>query len=131
MYQKWIGVGNIGREGELRYTPQGIAVYNFSLAVNSGWGNAKTTMWTKVTVWGKLAESISPYLLKGKQVLIEGELQVDPETGGPRTWVGGDGSTRASFEVTAREVRLLGGKAEKEAESYDKGELVEDNDIPF
>jgi single-strand DNA-binding protein len=114
-------IGFIGRSAELRYVPQGTAVADFSVAANSGYGDKKTTAWFKVTVWGKLAESLSPYLLKGKQVCVRGELQVDSETGGPRVWTDNNGNARASFEMTAREIELLGGgKESAEEESQDE-----------
>jgi single-strand DNA-binding protein len=128
MYQKVTLAGYIGSSAELRYTPQGTPVSNFSVAADSGWGDSKVTTWFRVTIWGKLAESLSQYLTKGKLVLVEGELKPDPETGGPRTWTGSDGVTKASFEVTAREVRLLGGKAE----SGEEPEATETGDeLPF
>lgn len=131
MWSKIIAVGHIGKSAELRFTPQGTPVCDFSLASNSGWGDSKTTTWFRVTIWNKLAESLVPYLLKGKQVLIEGELQVDPETGGPRLWVSSDGEAKASFEVTAREVRLLGGKTTEDSKVESNEEPEEDSEIPF
>ena len=126
MFQKITVVGYIGRDFELRFTPQGRAVGEFSLAANTGFGTSKTTAWFRITIWGKLAESLSQYLLKGKQVLVVGELQPDPETGGPRIWTDTNGVARSSFEVTAREIRLLGGKTESSEE-----EPEEESDMPF
>ena len=127
MFQKVTLVGHIGKSAEMRYTPQGTAVSDFSVAANSGYGDSKTTAWFRVTVWGKLAESLSPYLLKGKQVLVEGKLQVDPETSGPRIWTDSNGVAKASFEVTAREITLLGGGSKL----HDEKPEEEDSDIPF
>ena len=129
-WHKHIIVGRLGRDAELRFTPQGKAVANFSLASDTGWGEYKTTMWTRVSVWGNQAESLTPYLVKGKQVLVSGEMQVDPETGGPRVWTGSDGVTKASFEMTAREIRLLGGKGDVEIPSEGNSEPKQD-EIPF
>jgi len=124
MWNKFTCIGNVGRGGaELRYTPNGKAVANFSLATTSGWGDSKATAWIRVTIWGKLAENLSQYITQGKQLLVVGELQPDPETGGPRIWTDTNGVARSSFEITAREIRLLGGKTESEE--------PEENDMPF
>ncbi|MDH4138332.1 MAG: single-stranded DNA-binding protein, partial [Anaerolineae bacterium] len=66
----------------------------------------------RVSAWGRTAEVCNEYLSKGQQVFIEGQLKPDPETGGPRLWTGNDGIARASFEVTAREVKFLGRRGE-------------------
>ena len=63
-----------------------------------------------MSVWGKQAESCNQYLTKGRPVLIEGRLNPDPDTGGPRIWKRQDGSPGASFEITALNVRFLGGR---------------------
>ena len=131
MFQEVTIAGYIGRDCELRFTPQGKPVGNFSLAAKSGWGDYEATAWFKVTVWDKMAESLSPYLLKGKQVMVIGELQVDPDTGGPRMWVGNDGATKSSFEITARKIVLLGGPGQKETDEEESEPNKEDNDIPF
>jgi len=130
MYQKATLVGYIGNDAEMRFTPQGNPVSNFSVAVNSGWGDSKVTTWFRVTVWGKLAESLSQYLTKGKLVLVEGELKPDPETGNPRIWTNNDGIAKSSFEVTAREIRLLGGKTESGGEEEPEPEDGGD-ELPF
>jgi single-strand DNA-binding protein len=117
MYQKITIVGNLGRDPEMRYTPQGTPVTNFSVATNRKWTNAdgtpgEETTWFRVSAWGRTAEVCNQYLSKGRQVLVEGQLRPDPETGGPRVWTGNDGIARASFEITARTVRFLGGRGE-------------------
>jgi single-strand DNA-binding protein len=117
MYQKITIVGNLGRDPEMRYTPQGTPVTNFSVATNRKWTNAdgtpgEETTWFRVSAWGRTAEVCNEYLSKGRQVLVEGQLRPDPQTGGPRVWTGNDGIARASFEVTARTVRFLGGRGE-------------------
>lgn len=141
MYQKVIIVGNLGRDPEMRYTPNGSAVTNFSVATNRRWTNqdgsqGEETVWFRVSTWGKLAEVCNQYLSKGRQVLIEGILRPDPETGGPRVWTGNDGRARASFEVVAQTVKFLGGRGDQVSAgpSSDLEEppgLVEADDIPF
>ena len=135
MFQKLILVGNLGRDPELRFTPQGRAVTNFSVATNESWTgqdgqkNERTT-WFRVSVWGKSAEACAQYLSKGRQVLVEGRLNIDSETGGPRIWTSQDGAPRASFEVTAFNVKFLGNGGAAAPVEADT-ELSEDTDIPF
>ncbi len=117
MYHKVIIVGNLGRDPEMRYTPDGTPVTNFSVATNRRWNNPdgsqnEETVWFRVTAWRQLAELCNQYLSKGRQALVEGRLNPDRETGGPRVWTGNDGQPRASFEVTAINVRFLGGRGE-------------------
>lgn len=111
MYHKVIIVGNLGGDPEMRFTQAGDPVTTFSVAVNEGYGEKKRTAWFRVSAWRKLAEVCNEYLKSGKQVLVEGTLTAD-ETGGPCVWKGKDGDARASFELTAREVRFLGKKDE-------------------
>jgi single-strand DNA-binding protein len=113
VYQKLIIVGNLGRDPEMRYTSDGTPVTNFSVATNRRWTNAdgsqgEETVWFRVSAWRRLAEVCNEYLERGRQVLVEGRLQADPETGGPRVWTGRDGEARASYEVTALTVKFLG-----------------------
>lgn len=139
MYQKVVIVGNLGNDPEMRYTPSGQAVTNFSVATNRRWtdnqGNSQEeTVWFRVSTWGKMAEVCNQYLSKGRQVMVEGRLRPDPETGGPRVWTGQDGQPRASFELTALEVKFLGGRGDS---SYnDSGGAqdappVQEEEIPF
>lgn len=113
MYQKIFLTGNLGRDPELRYTPNGTPVVRFSVATNERWTDREgqqqeRTIWWRVSVWGKQGEAVSQYLSKGRQVFIEGRMDPDPETGGPRLWTGRDGQTRASFEIVAQRVRVIG-----------------------
>ena len=117
MYQKIIIVGNLGRDPEMRYTPQGKPVTNFSVATSRKWTNAdgtpgEETVWFRVSAWGKLGEVCNEYLSKGRQVFVEGQLKPDPETGGPRIWTRQDGTAGASFEVFAFTVKFLGRRGE-------------------
>ena len=114
MYQRITLVGNLGRDPELRYLQNGTPVTNLSVATNNTYNNqqgeqVKETTWFRVSVFGKQAESCSQYLTKGKSVLVEGRLKPDPTTGGPKMWTGNDGTSRASYDVTATTVRFLGG----------------------
>jgi len=109
-FNKVIIVGHLGRDQEMRYTPQGTAVSNFSIATTerrkdrSG-EQQEITTWFRVSLWGKQAEAVAPYLVKGKQVYVEGRLRTDEYTDR-------DGNKRLSLEVTASDVQLLGSKGE-------------------
>ena len=115
MYQKVIIVGNLGRDPEMRYTPDGTPVTTLSVATNRKWNNpdgsqGEETVWFRVTAWRRLAETCNQYLQKGRQVLVEGQLKPDPATGGPRIWTGNDGVARAQYELRAFTVKFLGGR---------------------
>lgn len=140
-YHTIILAGNLGRDPEMRYTPGGQAVTNFSVAVNDNYTNnsgerVDRTIWFRVTTWGKQAEICNQYLKKGRKVLVEGRLVVDPSTGGPRIWNRQDGSPAASYEVNASLVRFLSSRGEEGAEDQlidnlsGSSELSED-EIPF
>lgn len=116
MYQRLVLVGNLGRDPEMRYTPNGTAVTSLSVATSRRYSTAdgqqkEETVWFRVSVWGKQAEPCNQYLSKGSKVLVEGTLVPD-ENGGPRIWTGSDGKPRASFEVRANTVRFLSSKRE-------------------
>lgn len=130
MHQKLILIGTLGRDPEMRYTPDGKPVTSFSMAVNSGWGENKSTMWVKVTAWNKQAETANQYLKKGHKVYVEGELSFDKETGGPKLWSGQDGKARASFEVTLREMKFLQSKGEGTPKEESR-EAPNEEDCPF
>ncbi len=129
-------VGNLGRDPEMRYAPSGDAVTSFSVASNrqytdSSGQKVKETIWFRVSVWGKQAESVNTYLQKGSSVLIEGNLRPDKETGNPKTFTRSDGSTGASYEVNARTVRFLSTKGGSADSSSDSGGGGTDEEIPF
>lgn len=110
-------IGNLGRDPELKYQPNGQAVVNMNVAsnrvyTNDGGEKVTETIWVRVAAWGKMAEACNQYLNKGSKVFIKGRLVADKETGSPRTFTRNDGSTGASFEVTASKVLFLD-KAEK------------------
>ncbi len=141
MYHKVIIVGNLGRDPEMRYTPRGTPVTNFSVATNRRWTNedgstGEETTWFRISAWGKLGEVCNQYLSKGRQVFVEGRMYPDPQTGGPRVWTGNDGQARASFEVTAETVKFLGGRPEQAgygppSDLEEPPGMIEAEDIPF
>jgi single-strand DNA-binding protein len=104
---KVILVGNLGRDAEVRYTPGGAAVARFSIATTEVWNDKsgqrqERTEWHNIDLWGKQAESLSEYLVKGKQVYIEGRLQTDEYTDK-------EGQKKKSTKVRCERVVLLGG----------------------
>jgi single-strand DNA-binding protein len=142
-YHTIIITGNLGRDPEMRYTPSGQAVTNFSIAVNESFTNnngerVKRTIWFRITAWGKQAEICNQYLKKGKMVLVEGRVTADPNTGGPRVWSGQDGQPRSSFEISAQTVRFLssgrdgeGGDMPPQGGVFESAEMPPEDDIPF
>jgi single-strand DNA-binding protein len=140
MFHTLIIVGNVGRDPEMRYTPSGQAVTSFSVASNrkytsSNGEQVNETIWFRVSAWGKQAEVCNQFLKKGSRVLIEGRLTPDRATGGPRLWQKQDGTSAASFEVTAQTVRFLTTRAESEGgPAGDAGDMATapaEDDIPF
>lgn len=132
---KVIVVGNLGRDAEVRYTPGGAAVCRFSVATTETWNDKsgqrqERTEWHNCDLWGKQAESLSEYLVKGKQVYIEGKLQTDDYTDK-------DGVKRKATKIRVERVTLLGGgsrdgQASRPSEpSRDHGYPLTDDDIPF
>ena len=142
-YQKVIIVGNVGKEPEMRYTPTGQAVTAFSVAVNESYTNkggekVKRTIWFRASAWGKLAEVCNVYVKKGMLVLVEGKMAADPDTGGPKIWTKTDGSSGASFEITAMTVQFLGSKQHSEGSIVEAAQdaggqvmPVSDEELPF
>ena len=104
---KVILVGNLGRDPELRYTQNGSAVANFTVATNERWrdkdgNNQERTEWHRIVVWGKTAENCAQYLAKGRSVYVEGRLQT-------REWEDKEGNKRQTTEISAQRVQFLGG----------------------
>ncbi|MAG69835.1 MAG: single-stranded DNA-binding protein [Vicinamibacterales bacterium] len=138
---KVILVGNLGRDAELRYTPGGAPVLNFSMATTETWKDKQTgekkeqTEWHKVVLWGRMAETLNEYLVKGKQIYAEGSLRT-------KEWEK-DGVKRYTTEINARQIVLLsGGGRGARGESPGGGSsgggggggespALTDDDIPF
>jgi single-strand DNA-binding protein len=110
MYQKTIVVGHLGRDPEMRYTQSGVPVTSFSVATTRKWNSAngeqqEKTTWFRVTCWRKLAELTAQYLKKGRLVLVEGDIEASAFTDR-------EGNARASLELTATNIKFLGGRGE-------------------
>lgn len=125
--------GNIGRDAEVRHTQSGLSVCSFPVAVSSGCGDNKKTTWTRCALFGKRAEGgLVPYLKKGAQVAISGELTLNE-------FEGNDGQKRSSIEVRVNEIDLIGSKqsggasqpaASNSGPDYGSDEF-DDSTIPF
>lgn len=134
MYHTLIIVGNVGRDPEMRYTPSGQAVTSFSVATNRQYNDSsgeqvKETIWFRVSTWGKQAEACNLYIKKGSKVLVEGRLNPDKETGGPRVFEKNDGTQGASYEVTASTVRFLSSR--EEGEGLGIPAAIDEENIPY
>ena len=142
-FNKIILVGNLGRDPELRYTPQGTPVCSFTLATNErrkdrAGENQDVTTWFRVTLGGRQAETASQYLSKGRPVYIEGRLRLEE-------WADKDGKQRHTLEVHATDMQFIGGgrgedaggsSARAETPQPGRGEPsggddISDDDIPF
>ncbi len=110
MYQEITIIGHLTRDPEMRYTPSGVPVTNFGVAVNRTWTNdqgeqqEKTTFF-RVTTWRKHAETAAKYLVKGKLVMVKGEVGVS-------TYTDKSGDCKGSLELTASFFKMLGGRGE-------------------
>ncbi len=97
-------IGNVGRDPEMRYTPNGTPVTSFSVACGRTWMSdgerREETEWFNVVTWNKLAETCNQYLTKGQRVYVEGRLQT-------RSWEGQDGQKRSRTELIANELIFL------------------------
>lgn len=131
-------MGNLTRDPELRYTPNGQAVANFAVATNRQWSDANgekkdSVEFTEVVVWGKMGENVANYMKKGRRVHIIGRLQT-------RAWEAQDGTKRSKTEVIATDVTFLdkaGAQAPSISEGVDKpakepeSQEVDIEEIPF
>lgn len=136
---KVILVGNLGAEPEIRYTPSGTAVANFTLATTEQWKGKdgeknEKTEWHRIVAWARLGEICGEYLHKGSSVYIEGRIQT-------RAWDDRDGNKRYTTEIIAQNMQMLGspgsqrkeGQASSQEERYPTEEPISipDDDIPF
>ncbi len=139
MYQKIVIVGNLGGDPEMRYTPSGQAVTNFSVATNYQYTNSdgaqvKDTTWFRVSAWGRMAEVCNQYLSKGSKVLVEGRMNPDKATGNPRIFDRQDGTKGSSYEITSGIVKFLSTRGEDGAggqQVSEGGPDIPEDEIPF
>ena len=122
-------IGRLGRDPEVKYTPSGVAVCNFSVATSDKWTDKDTgekkerTEWHRIVCWRRLAEICGQYLKKGREAYIEGKLQT-------RSW-DQDGSKRYVTEIIADTVQFLGGQGQVEEKPYTVTPDDDNSDIPF
>ena len=106
---KVILLGHLGKDAETKFTPSGVAVTNFTLATSRRWKDQQSGEWKEETEWHRIvmwrSENVSNYLLKGKQVYVEGRLQT-------RSWEDKDGQKRYTTEVVCDDLILLGGRGD-------------------
>ncbi len=124
MYHKIIILGNLGRDPELNYTPQGTPVARFTVAANRRYTTqdgqqVEETIWFRVSAWGRLADIVQQYLRRGMRVYVEGRLVPDPNTGQPRLFTRSDGTVGTSYEVRAEVIRILTPRGEAPEEAPD------------
>lgn len=98
--------GRLGRDAESRATPSGKSVCNFSIGVDTGWGESKKTLWIGCALWGERGEKLAQYLTKGTAVAVAGEIDI-------RTYQAKDGNTKAELTCNVQKVTLLGGGEQK------------------
>lgn len=119
MYQKIIIIGNLGADPVMKFTPDGKAVANFSVATSRKYKDTDETTWFRISTWDKQAEACNQYLRKGSKVFVTGRLVPDKATGSPRTFQRDDGTWGASFEIMASEVKFLDSKPEQARQDDD------------
>jgi len=116
---KVILIGRLGRDPEIRYTPNGDAVANFSIATSENWKDKNTgekkekTEWHRLVAFRRLAEIIGEYLTKGSQIYIEGKLQT-------REWDDKEGVKRYTTEIVVNQMQMLGGKNDSGSDNYSR-----------
>jgi single-strand DNA-binding protein len=137
MVNKAILIGRLGKDPEVRYTPDGAMVTNFNLATDEQWKDkngekVQRTEWHKIVTFGKLAEICGNYLVKGKLVFIEGRIQT-------RSWEDKDGVKRFTTEIVAGNMQMLDSRGQTKADgsSIDATNAnsgpgnAPDEDVPF
>ena len=136
-------IGNLGRDPEIRFTPDGTQVASFSLATTDFWtdkngARQQSTEWHNIVAWTRLADLSKRFLAKGKQVYVEGRIRT-------REWTDRDGNKRRTTEIIASNMVLLGSRAEStepaaaapqlpataEAEPGIQEGGITDDDLPF
>jgi single-strand DNA-binding protein len=127
---KFIGIGHLGKDPELRFLNSGKAVCNFSIAMSEQWmkegQKQEKTEWVNIVTFDKLAENCSQYLQKGRQVYVEGKLQT-------RSYDDKEGNKRYVTEIVAQNVKFLGGNPSAQQSSGFAGASGSalDDDVPF
>jgi single-strand DNA-binding protein len=130
-------IGNVGKDSDLRATPNGKMVLNFSVAMESGWGDRKQTTWVNCSMWGDRGQKLQQYIVKGQKVGVTGECSL-------REWTSATKSG-TSMELNVQNVTLCGEKKVHSGDGYSnppqkegtdasgayQGENDFDDSIPF
>ena len=135
MLNKFMGIGNLGADPELRTTTSGTSVCEFRLAINESWFDKASnerkerTEWIRVIVWGKSGENCAKYLSKGSKAFVEGRIQT-------REWQDKDGNKRDTTEIVANSVQFLSTKGSEGGGSHAPSggggsQQFDDSEIPF
>jgi single-strand DNA-binding protein len=135
MLNKFMGIGNLGADPELRTTTSGTSVCEFRLAINESWFDKASnerkerTEWIRVIVWGKSGENCAKYLSKGSKAFVEGRIQT-------REWQDKDGNKRYTTEIVANSVQFLSTKGSAGGGSHAPSggggsQPFDDSEIPF
>lgn len=130
-FNRVIVAGNLTRDPELKYTPQGAAVCNFALAVNRYWNNKQTgqrqeeTSFLDCEAWGKTAELISQWCKKGKPLLVEGRLKQD------RWQDQQTGQNRSKIKIVVEQMQFGGGKRDQDGAGTPQEAAAPGEDVPF
>ena len=128
-------IGRLGRDPEIKQTKSGSNMCSMSVAVDSGFGNNKTTTWYRVSVFGKNAERSAKYLKKGSLICASGDLAVNE-------FEGKDGTTKLSLDVTADKIVFLSGRQEQtsngeqsapqnQTDAHNDDSFTEEESMPF
>ena len=129
----WCFTGRLGRDAEIRHLSTGSQVLEFSLAVDVGFGDKKTTIWPKCSMFGDRGGNLAQYLTKGTQVAVSGEVNL-------REWQDRDGGKRSTLEVRVDKVEMIGSKRDDAGQRQDpqkrdppkpQAQSFDDDDIPF
>ena len=122
---KFIGIGRLVKDPEIRYSQSGTAVANFNIAISSGYGEHKQTDFIPIVAFKNLAEIVGNNLKKGSQVLVEGRMQV-------RSYETQEGQKRRITEVIVQNIEFLGSKKSNESTPESFGdEVFPEEEIPF
>lgn len=121
---KAVLIGHLGKDPETRFSKDGLAITNFSLAATEKVKGEDKTQWFRITTFGKLAEICEKYLSKGRQVYVEGRIQTSE-------WEDKDGNKRFSLEVVANTMQMLGSKGDPSKPEAEIDKSGKGDDIPF
>ncbi len=128
--------GNLTRDPEMRYLPDGTAVTNLNVAANRAYTDpasgkkVQETTWSRCSVWGGQAEAANQFLVKGQQVVIRGRLQPDPQTGHPRTYQRNDGTVGTGYDIRVFNIDY-GAKPQSNGAQAEADPTYPQDDIPF